>query len=59
MVIAFPDTEARRRMSRRERLAWGGGGGSGTGGSGGAPVVPLLATSLSGELAAESPALLV
>lgn len=28
MVIAFPDIEARRRMSRRQRLAWGGGGSS-------------------------------
>jgi hypothetical protein len=26
MVIAFPDLEARRRMSRRQRLVWGGGG---------------------------------
>jgi hypothetical protein len=28
MVIAFPDVEARRRMPRRLRIAWGGGGGS-------------------------------
>jgi hypothetical protein len=41
MVIAFPDLEARRKMSRRERIAWGGGGG--TEGGGVAPVVPLRA----------------
>jgi len=43
--VAFPDIEARRRMSRRERLAWGvwgGGGGGSTGGpSEAAPVIPL------------------
>ena len=45
-VIAFPDVEARRRMTRRERLAWGagaGGDGDGCAGSAGAlaPVIPL------------------
>jgi len=62
MVIAFPDLEARRRMPRRERLAWGGGtggpSGGGTGGpSGGgvpgAPVIPLRSVSA----AASSPAI--
>src|SRR6185503_13268815 len=45
MVIAFPDIEARRRMTRRERLAWGGGGdgtGSGPRGSGSAASAPVL-----------------
>jgi hypothetical protein len=45
--IAFPDIEARRRMSRRERLAWGGWGGGGGGGgtsgpSGAVPVAPVI-----------------
>lgn len=40
MVIAFPDVAARRRMSRRERIAWGGGGESGA--SGAAPVAPVV-----------------
>jgi len=42
MVIAFPDLEARRRMPRRERLAWGGGtSGSGEPLASRAPVIPL------------------
>ncbi|HEU4728261.1 MAG TPA: hypothetical protein VFT22_10240 [Kofleriaceae bacterium] len=49
MVIAFPDLAARRRMSRRERIAWGGGG-SGSGPSGaGAPVAPVIPLPVSGE----------
>jgi len=42
-VIAFPDVEAKRRMTRKERLAWGGGGTSGSSGAAAplAPVVPL------------------
>ncbi len=51
LVIAFPDVEARRRMTRRERLAWGGGGPSQPTGAGApateprplAPVIPLVA----------------
>jgi hypothetical protein len=45
-AIASPDVEARRRMTRRERLAWGGGesGGGGAGaGDALAPVIPLRA----------------
>ena len=46
MVIAFPDLEARRRMPRRERLAWGGGtGGPSDGGVPGALVIPLRSVS--------------
>lgn len=43
MVIAFPDIEAKRRMSRKERLAWGGGGSGGPSGAAApmAPGVPL------------------
>jgi hypothetical protein len=43
MVIAFPDLEARGRMTRRERLAWGGGSTSAPRGTVAplAPVVPL------------------
>ena len=41
-VIAFPDVEARRRMTRRERIALGGGG-TGCGGAAPAPVIPLRA----------------
>ena len=50
--IAFPDIEARRRMSRRERLAWGawgGSGGAGTSGpSGAVPVAPVIPLPLRG-----------
>lgn len=43
LVIAFPDLEARGRMTRRERLAWGGGSTSAPSGTVAplAPVVPL------------------
>lgn len=42
MVIPFPDVAARRRMSRRERIVWGGGD-SGPSGAAApmAPVIPL------------------
>jgi len=40
-LFAFPDIEARRRMSRSERLAWGGGGTSAPTGS--APLAPVIA----------------
>ncbi len=48
LVIPFPDVEARRRMSRTQRLAWGGGGGdaaAAVGRAGGAlaPVISLRA----------------
>jgi hypothetical protein len=43
-VVAFPDVEARRRMTRRERLVWGGGGCAGGAGRTLPPVVALHAT---------------
>lgn len=62
-VIAFPDVEARRRMTRRERIALGGGG-TGGGGAASAPVIPLrdddgaatggLGTDVAGSLANEA-----
>jgi hypothetical protein len=42
-VIPFTDVEARRRLTRRERIAWGGGDGGGGGGSALASVIPLRA----------------
>lgn len=51
--IAFPDVEARRRMSRRERLAWGGGGADGPNGAAptgaAAPVAPVIPLPVRGE----------
>lgn len=51
MPVAFPDVEARRRMTRRERLAWGGGGTGGPRGGAAvaAPVIPLVAHDPVGE----------
>jgi len=51
-VIPFPDVAARRRMSRRERLAWGGGTGEPS------PVIPIARRAGPGEAsvrAAEGP----
>ena len=50
-LIGHPDVAARRRMTRRQRLAWGGGG-TGAGSSGApAPVVPLATSSPSSRAA--------
>lgn len=57
MVIAFPDVAARRRMSRRERIVWGGGGNSGPSGAA-APVAPVIPLPVRGEEFSE-PAVLV
>lgn len=43
-VIPFPDVAARRRMSRRERLAWGGGSGQPS------PVIPIARRAGPGEV---------
>jgi hypothetical protein len=56
MVIAFPDVEARRRMTRRERLAWGGEAGAG---GALAPVIPLRAGSEPSASSTPPPAALV
>jgi hypothetical protein len=53
MVIAFPDIEARRRMPRSQRLAWGGGGASGPSGAA-APLAPVIALPPSRGKASES-----
>lgn len=50
MVIAFPDIAARRRMSRRGRIAWGGGEDSGSSGAA-APVAPVIPLPVRGESA--------
>jgi hypothetical protein len=52
MVIAFPDVEARRRMPRRQRLAWGGGGASGSSGAA-SPLAPVIPLTLPPEKASE------